>query len=86
MQVRILPHPLKFYNMKRFKIIDPSNRTFNTKYDTLEEVVKDLTSSDRDYPQQTYYIECLVDDIIINAEDLIEAWNEGERPQDLQFF
>lgn len=71
---------------KRFKIIDPSERTKNTRYDSIEEVVKDLKSSKRDLSLQTYYVECLVDEIEIEANELIKVWDEGERPQDLQFF
>jgi hypothetical protein len=72
--------------MKRFKIIDPSSRTENTRYSTIEEVVDDLLSSKRDLSLQTYYVECLVDDIEIEADELIAVWNRGERPEDLQFF
>jgi hypothetical protein len=72
--------------MKRFKIIDPSSRTENTRHSTIEEVVKDLLSTKRDLYLQTYYVECLVDEIEIEADELIAAWKEGERPEDLQFF
>jgi hypothetical protein len=72
--------------MKRFKIIDPSSRTENTRYNTIKEVVKDLLSTKRDLSLQTYYVECLVDEIEIEADELIAAWKEGERPEDLQFF
>jgi hypothetical protein len=72
--------------MKRFKIIDPSGRTENTRYNTIKEVVNDLKSSKRDLSLQTYYVECLVDEIEIEADELIAVWNKGERPEDLQFF
>jgi hypothetical protein len=72
--------------MKRFKIIDPSGRTENTRHNTIKEVVDDLLSSKRDLSLQNYYVECLVDDIEIEADELIAAWNEGERPEDLQMF
>jgi hypothetical protein len=72
--------------MERFKIIDPSGRTSNTRYETLKEVVEDLLSSKRDLSLQKYYVECSVDDIEIEADDLIAVWNDGERPEDLQFF
>jgi hypothetical protein len=32
------------------------------------------------------YVVCSVDDIEIKADELIAAWNEGERPEDLQMF
>jgi hypothetical protein len=72
--------------MKRFKIIDPSGRTENTRYNTIKEVVEDLLSSKRDLSLQNYYVECLVDGIEIEADELIAAWNEGENPEDLQMF
>jgi hypothetical protein len=72
--------------MKRFKIIDPSGRTEKTKYDTIKEVVADLLSSNRDLSLKNYYVECSVDDIEIEADELIAAWKEGERPEDLQMF
>jgi hypothetical protein len=72
--------------MKRFKIIDPSNRTENTRYESIKEVIADLMSDKRDLSMQNYYIECLEDDILIEADELITAWKEGERPEDLQMF
>ena len=72
--------------MKRFKIIDPSGRSENTRHNTIKDVVEDLLSNKRNLSLQTYYVECSVDDIEINADDLIQAWNDGERPEDLQFF
>jgi hypothetical protein len=72
--------------MKRFKIIDPSGRTESTRHNTIKEVVDDLLSSKRDLSLQNYYVECLVDDIEIEADELIAAWKEGERPEDLQMF
>lgn len=72
--------------MKRFKIIDPSERTENTRYSTIKEVVNDLLSSKRDLSLQNYYVECLVDEIQIEADELIASWREGERPEDLQMF
>jgi hypothetical protein len=72
--------------MKRFKIIDPSGRTENTRYKTIKEVAEDLLSNKRDLSLQKYYVECSVDDIEIEADELIAAWNEGERPEDLQMF
>ena len=49
-------------------------------------MVEDLLSKNRDLSLQTYYVECLEDEIEIEADELIKAWNEGERPEDLQFF
>ena len=72
--------------MKRFKIVDPSGRTEITRHETIKEVISELMSDKRDLSLQTYFVECLVDDIEINADELIQAWNEGERPEDLQMF
>jgi len=73
-------------NMKQFKIIDPSGRTENAKHNTIKEVVADLLSNKRDLSTQNYYVVCLFDDIEIEADELIAAWKEGERPEDLQMF
>lgn len=71
---------------KRFKIIDPSGRTENKRYATIKEVVSDLLSEKRDLSLQKYYVECLIDEIEIEADELILAWNNDERPEDLQMF
>ena len=72
--------------MKRFKIVDPSGRTETTMHSTIKEVVDDLRSSKRDMSLQTYYVECVVDEIEIEADELIDAYDRGETPEDLQFF
>jgi hypothetical protein len=72
--------------MKRFKIIDPSGCTENTQHNTIEKVVNDLLGKGRDMSLQTYYVKCLIDEIEIEADELISAWREGERPDDLQMF
>ena len=77
---------MKRFKMKRFKIIDPSGRTENTRHNTIKEVVDDLLSPKRDLSLQNYYVECSVDDIEIEADELIVVWREGERPEDLQMF
>jgi hypothetical protein len=72
--------------MKRFRIIDPSGRTHNASHSTIKEVVEDLLSAKRDLSLQKYYVECLIDDIEVSSDELIAAWNDGERPEDLQMF
>jgi len=72
--------------MKRFRIIDPSGRHETTKHDTILEVIKELDKRRDNVCLETYYVECLIDDIEINADELISAWLEGERPEDLQMF
>jgi hypothetical protein len=70
--------------MKRFKIFDPSGRYVDTTHDKLKDVVLELLSKRLGTSQ--YYIECRKDDITIPANELLEAWASGERPDDLQFF
>jgi hypothetical protein len=72
--------------MKRFKIIDPSGRIGDKRCNSITEVVDYLLSGKYDLSLQKYYVECLIDDIEIDADELILAWNEGERPEDLQMF
>jgi len=72
--------------MRKFKIIDPSGRTENSRYDTIKEVVADLQSNKRDLSLQTYYVEDIEDEIEIEADELLQAWREGERPEDLTMF
>lgn len=69
---------------KRFRIIARSGRIQNVRYDTIKEVVSDLLT--RNLAMESYTVEDLEDDIEIDADDLMEAWNEGERPEDLQMF
>jgi hypothetical protein len=71
---------------KRFRIKDPSGRREMTKHETLSEVVATLTSGSCDIENQYYYIECVIDDIEIPADELLESWKSGERPEDLQMF
>lgn len=72
--------------MKRFKITDPSERTSPSFHDTIKEVVNELNSKNRDTSLQTYWIECRIDDIEVTSDELLNAWNDGERPEDLQMF
>lgn len=71
---------------KRFKIVDPSGRTENSRYDTIKEIISDLQSDKRELSLQNYYVEDLEDDIEIEADELLKAWQKGERPEDLQMF
>ena len=72
--------------IKRFKVIDPSYRSETTRHETIEQVVAELKSKNRDMSLQTYYVECVIDDIEIEADELIKAWEKGERPDDLSSF
>lgn len=85
-ELELINEPNILNMKKRFKIIDPSGRTENSRYDTIKEVVNDLQSGRRDLSLQPYYVEDLDDDIQIEADELLTAWKEGERPEDLQMF
>jgi hypothetical protein len=73
-------------NMTRFRIIDPSGRKQTTKHSTIPDVINELNSGRCDLSLQNYFVECVIDDIEISADELLEAWNSGERPEDLQMF
>jgi hypothetical protein len=73
-------------NIIRFKITDPSGRTETSRYETIREVVDDLKSNKRDTTFQTYHIEDMADEMEIDSDELLKAWDQGERPEDLQMF
>jgi len=52
--------------------------------DTLRQVEQWLFS--RDMGLEKYYVEDVVDDIEVDADEVLEAWREGERYEDLQGF
>lgn len=72
--------------MNRFVITAPFGYAAPTYHKTIEEVVKQLKSKKCGISLNTYYVDCLIDDIQITADELLQVWEEGERPQDLQFF
>jgi hypothetical protein len=72
--------------MNRFMISAPYGYQKPTYHKTIEEVVNQLKSKACDTSLNTYYITCLIDDIEITADELLQVWEEGERPEDLQFF
>lgn len=88
MKIRIYDNGGK--TLDRYIIVDMEPTMMvnhNTHYYVgASETGADLLSDKRDLSLQQYYVECIVDDIQIDADDLIEAWNKGERPGDLQFF
>jgi len=71
-------------NKKRFKITKSSDILFRSH--ELQEVVKWLQDNPDEVSLNTLYVECVQDDIEIEADDLLKAWSEGERPEDLQMF
>jgi hypothetical protein len=40
----------------------------------------------QDMGLNSYMVECVVDDIEVDADDFMEAFRSGESPGDLQFF
>ncbi len=72
--------------MKRFRVVE--NLDFQkivAKFDTIVEVVEYVYSRD-DISPAYLDVECLEDDIKIDCDELLGVWEEGERPEDLQFF
>jgi len=72
--------------MKRFRVSE--NLDFEeivAKFDTIEEVVEYVNGRD-DISPAYLNVECLEDDIKIDCDELLGAWEDGERPEDLQFF
>ena len=72
--------------MKRFRITeDLGFEEIVAKFDTISEVVKYVYSRE-DITPAYLNVECLEDDIKIDCDELLGAWEDGERPEDLQFF
>ena len=72
--------------MKRFRVTEDLDfETVVAKFDTLDEVVK-YCYSRKDISPSYLNVECLVDDIKIDCDQLLGIWEDGERPGDLQFF
>ena len=66
----------------RFRI--KKDETVIEKASTMQEVVSILKKQEYEY--ESLYVECLVDEIEISGDEIIEAFGRGERPEDLQFF
>lgn len=75
--------------IKRFRII---RREHNGMYDDTPVHKADTTKECYDFlltqntDENSFSIECLVDDIQINDTEFMEAFKSGECPGDLQFF
>lgn len=67
---------------KRFRIFDIENQSCPAKFDTTEECYKFLKDKDR----ENFFVDCVIDDIEVDAERFCEAFDDGELPGDLQFF
>jgi hypothetical protein len=68
--------------MKRFRILE--NKIVIEKFNTLQMCVNWLKK--QELGLHNYYVECVKDDIEVHADDIIDAFKDGERPMDLQFF
>jgi hypothetical protein len=69
--------------VKRFRVFDIENQSCPARFDTTIECYNWLKDKDN---LDDYFIDCVVDDITVMADDFCNAFNEGERPTDLQFF
>lgn len=72
---------------KRFRVIDIEEQKVFGHYDTIKGVVIALGKKWKsNRSTDDYMIEDLVEDIEVNWAELMEAWDNGERPEDLQMF
>lgn len=70
--------------LKRFHVVDGEDHdNVRCKHETLRQVYDYLKGEDKPTDVD---IKDIHDDITIQAEQLYEAWDEGERPEDLQMF
>lgn len=81
--------------IKRFRVFDIDAQKKIGQFDSVAECVTILTPlwktskklpSDGGNPFLDFMIDDVHDDIEINWAELMEAWEEGERPEDLQMF
>lgn len=80
---------------KRFRVFDIEEQKLICKCDTVAECVSKLQKfwlqfkadpSNGGSPYLDFMIDDVQDDIEINWVDLMNAWDDGERPEDLQMF
>ena len=69
--------------MKRFRVLD-YGRNVVFKSETTEACFKYLKTQNMGL--SSFTVEDVVDDIEVDADDFVTAFNEGETPMDLQFF
>lgn len=67
----------------RFKITTESNDIVS-KHETTEQVYSTLLKLDTSLNR--YFITDVYEDIEVDADDFVQAWQDGERPGDLQMF
>lgn len=68
--------------MKRFKVKNESQVIASV--DTLIDAVKVLRLPYYEY--YTLYVEDIIEDIEVSGDEILEAFNNGEQPVDLNFF
>lgn len=80
---------------KRFRVFDIENQKMVFKSNNLQECVEKLSPQWETYnkkpidggnPYLDFFVDDTVDDIEINWHELMTAWDEGERPEDLSMF
>ncbi len=54
--------------------------------DTITEVIEWCNKNEEKAILDNYMVECKVDEIEIQTDELMEAWARGERPLDLSMF
>jgi hypothetical protein len=85
----------KAMKIKRFRVFDIEEQKLIGKFDTIEECVKilmplyqrlTLPATQGGNPYLDYFVDDVHDDIEVNWVDLLDAWINGERPEDLTMF
>ena len=74
----------KMKSQNRFRIFDADMQSLVGKYETTQQVYETL--KDLDLEDCRYFIDDTIDDIEVGADEFVQAWEFGERPQDLQMF
>lgn len=81
--------------IKRFRVFDINDQKKVGQFDSVKECIDFLNpfwESSKKLPSEggnpflDFMIDDVYDDIEVNWGDLMEAWEEGERPEDLQMF
>jgi hypothetical protein len=77
--------------MKRFVIYNDSRLNRIEAFHTLSELVKWVKGNDNvngiiSTSLDSYWVEDKQEDVEVNLDDVIEAFDRGEGPQDLYFF
>lgn len=72
--------------MERFKIKkqEPNDDNFVFRANTTQECYDFLLKQDMGL--YSFFVECIADEIEIDADEFMSAFRDGECPEDLQFF